>query len=116
MQIVERKQVGNVHVWAIDGGIDRTTHDEFIADMQRILNSGEKGTVKVVLDLTRLTYISSLGLGTLVRVHNRFNKAGAGLKFANLHTNVGSVLHFSHLDRVFDLYGTVDEAIKAFGQ
>jgi len=115
MQIVERKQLGDVHVWAIDGGIDRTTHDEFISDMQRILNSGEKGIVKVVLDLNRLTYISSIGLGTLVRIHNRFQKAGAGLKFANLHTNVGSILHFSHLDRVFDLYPNVEEAVAAFG-
>ena len=116
MQIREQKQVGDVHVWAIDGGIDRTTHDEFISDMQHILNSGAKGTVKVVLDLARLTYISSIGLGTLVRVHNRFKKAGAGLKFANLHTNVGSILHFSHLDRVFDLYPSIDEAVEAFGQ
>lgn len=111
MQIVERKQIGDVHVWSIDGGIDRSTYDEFVADMQRIIDLGDR---KVVLDLRRLTYISSLGLGILVRIHSRFKKAGASLKFANLQTNVGRILEFAHLDRVFDLYPTVDEAVRAF--
>ena len=115
MQIIERKQVGDVHVWAIDGGVDHTTHDAFVADMQRILDAGESGK-KVVLDLSRLTYVSSLGLGTLVRAHGQFKKAGGSLKFANLHTNVGDILHFAHLDRVFDLYPSVDEAVQAFGK
>ena len=111
MQIVERKRIGNVHVWAIDGGIDRTTHDEFVDEMQRILNAGER---KVVLDLGRLTYINSLGLGTLVRVHNRFKAAGASLKFANLHTAIGEILRMSRLNRVFDLYKSVEAAVEAF--
>jgi anti-sigma B factor antagonist len=112
MQIVDRRRVGDVHIWAIDGGLDRSTHEAFMAEMQRILDAGEK---KVVLDFTRLTYISSLSLGTLVRTHNRFKKAGAGLKFANLHTNVVDIIHFARLDRVFDLYPTIDKAIAAFG-
>lgn len=110
MQVLERKQVGDVHIWAIDGGLDRTTHDQFVADMQRVLDTGDK---KIVLDLERLTYISSMGLGTLVRVHGRFKKAGGDLKFANLNTTVGEVLRFAHLDGVFDLYSSVDEAVNA---
>lgn len=112
MQIKERKQIGDVHVWAIDGGVDSTTHDQFVEAMQAILDQGE---TKVVLDLTELTYINSMGLGTLVRLHGRFKKAGAGLKFANLHTNVGAVLRFAHLDHLFDLYDDVPEAVQAFG-
>ena len=113
MQVIERRQVGDVHIWAVDGGLDRTTHDQFVEEMYRILEAGEK---KVVLDFSRLSYISSMSLGTLVRIHSRFNKEGAALKFANLHTNVGEILHFAHLDRVFDLYGTVDEAVQAFAE
>lgn len=114
MQIVERKQAGEVHVYAIDGGIDRSTHDEFVGEMQAILDAAAPGGLKIVLDLGRLTYISSLGLGTLLRVHGRFKKAGSAIKFASLHTNVGDILHFAHLDRVFDLYRTVDEAVTSF--
>lgn len=113
MQVIERRQIGDVHVWAIDGGIDRTTHDQFVEEMYRILDAGGK---KVVLDFSRLTYISSMSLGTLVRIHSRFKKTGAGLKFADLHTNVGEILHFAHLDRIFDLYKAVDDAVQAFAE
>lgn len=111
MQIIERKKVRDVHVWAIDGGLDRTTHDAFVAEMQRILDAGAR---KVVLDFTRLTYLSSLCLGALVRVHGRFKKAGADLKFANLHTNAVDILRFVRLDRVFDIYDDVDGAVRSF--
>ena len=111
MQIIERKTQGDVHIWAIDGGIDRSTHDLFLAEMQKILAAG---ATKVVLDFSRLTYINSLSLGTLVRVHGRFKKAGASLKFANLHTAIGEILRMSRLNRVFDLYKSVEAAVEAF--
>ena len=113
MQIKDQKKVGDVHVWAIDGGVDSTTHDQFVEAMEAILDQGE---TKVVLDLTDLTYINSMGLGTLVSLHKRFKKAGAALKFANLHTNVGTVLRFAHLDHLFDLYDGVPEAVRAFDE
>ncbi|MBN2584889.1 MAG: STAS domain-containing protein [Planctomycetes bacterium] len=111
MQIIERRQIGDVHVWSIDGGLDRTTHDQFVEDMYRILESGAR---KVVLDFSRLTYISSISLGTLVRVHSHFSKNDASLKFASLHTNVTEILRFAHLDRIFDLYKDVNEAVASF--
>jgi anti-sigma B factor antagonist len=111
MQIIDRKRIGDVTVWAIDGGLDTTTHDEFLAEMQHILSAGEK---KVVLDCSHLTYISSLGLGTFVRIHHRFTKAGAGLKFAKLHGNVSDILRFARLDSLFDLYPSVDDALRSF--
>jgi len=111
MQIIDRKRVGDVTVWAIDGGLDSTTHDEFLAEMQHILAAGEK---KVVLDCSHLTYISSLGLGTFVRIHHRFKKAGAGLKFAKLHSNVADIIHFARLDDIFDVFPAVEDALRAF--
>jgi anti-sigma B factor antagonist len=113
MQIRQRTQIGDVHVWTLDGGIDGTTHDQFMSEMQTILHRGD---TKVVLDLKDLTYISSMGLGTLVRVHSRFKAAGARLKFAHLHTAVGKILHLSRLDSVFDLYNTVDDAVRSFAK
>lgn len=111
MQIRQRRQVGDVHVWTLDGGIDGTTNDLFVNEMQAVLDRGEK---KIVLDLKDLSYISSMGLGTLLRVHKRFKAAGTRLKFANLHTTVGTLLRLTHLDSIFDLYNTVDDAVRSF--
>lgn len=114
MKIRERKQHDGVQVYAIDGGIDHTTHDEFIAEMQHIIDTTPKGELKVILDFEHLTFIGSLGLGTLLRLHHRFHAAGGQLKFARLHTNIGRVLQFSRLDRVFDLYPDIESAAASF--
>jgi len=99
-----------VRLLALDGGLDHTNTDEFIEKMYQIL---DEGSPCVVLDLERLTYISSWGLASLVRVHHHYATRGGRIAFANLHTAVATILRLSHLDRLFDLYPTVPAALKA---
>jgi len=99
-----------VRLLALDGGLDHTNTDEFIEKMYRLL---DEGSPCVVLDLARLSYISSWGLASLVRVHHHFATRGGRIAFANLHSAVATLLRLSHLDRLFDLYPTVPAALKA---
>ena len=66
----------------------------------------------MVLDLERLSYVSSWGLSSLVRVHHHFATRGGRIAFANLHSAVATILRISHLDRLFDLYPTVAKALQ----
>jgi len=102
--------VEGIRLLALDGGLDHTNTDEFIEKMYQML---EEGSPCVVLDLARLTYVSSWGLSSLVRVHHHFATRGGRIAFANLHTAVATLLRLSHLDRLFDLYPTVPAAMKA---
>lgn len=103
-------EVEGVRLLALDGGLDHTNTDEFIETMYRML---EEGPPCVVLDLERLSYVSSWGLSSLVRVHHHYATRGGRIAFANLHTAVATVLRLSHLDRLFDLHPTVHAALKA---
>jgi anti-sigma B factor antagonist len=111
MEIHQRPcDLEGVSLLALDGGLDHSNTDRFVDAMDRLL---DEGTKHVVLDLERLTYVSSWGLAALVRVHHHFAARAGRIAFANLHATVASLLRLSHMDRFFDLYENVEEALEA---
>jgi len=73
------------------------------------------GRRKLILDCGQLTYISSMGIGMLVRVNARMKKLGGDVKLAAVHGAVAQVLGVVGLNRIFQFYPTVAEAIAAHG-
>jgi len=110
MEIHERRSgVEGVTLLDLDGGLDHTTTALFVAKMDGLL---EKGVSRVVLDLEHLTYASSWGLASLVRVHHHFAARGGRIAFANLHSALAAILRLSRLDRLFDLHPSIREAVN----
>jgi anti-sigma B factor antagonist len=56
-----------------------------------------------VVDMGDLEYISSAGLGVLLRTHKRLMAAGRGLKLINVNRHISDVFAYSGFDRLFDI-------------
>lgn len=56
-----------------------------------------------VLDLAGLEYISSAGLGVLLRTHKRLMGQGAGLRLINVNAHINDIFSYSGFDRLFDI-------------
>jgi anti-anti-sigma factor len=56
-----------------------------------------------VVDMSALEYISSAGLGLLLKTHKRLMGQGAGLKLVNVNPHIADILHYSGFDRLFDV-------------
>src|SRR6266853_286749 len=56
---------------------------------------------RIVLDLTDLTYMDSMGLGTVVRLYVSARSAGCDLKLINLGSRIRHLLSISNLLSVF---------------
>lgn len=56
-----------------------------------------------VLDLGKLEYVSSAGLGVLLRTHKRLMGAGAGLKLVNVNNHINDVFMYSGFDKIFEI-------------
>lgn len=54
-----------------------------------------------IIDFTGLDYISSAGLGSLLKLHVRINKDGHKITLKNLNRHVREVFKYSKLDNVF---------------
>ena len=73
------------------------------------------GRTKLILDCGALSYISSMGLGTLIRVNSRMKNKGGDVKLAAVHGVVAQVMGVVGLNRIFQIYPSVDDAIAAHG-
>jgi anti-sigma B factor antagonist len=58
-------------------------------------------TKQIVLDLTDLTYMDSMGLGTVVRLYVSAKSAGCKLKLINLGERIRQLLSMTNLLSVF---------------
>jgi anti-sigma B factor antagonist len=72
--------------------------------------------VRMVLDLAEIDSIDSGGLGELVLVHMWAEAAGYKLKFASPRKSVRILFEITNLVSVFDVYGSVPEAMTAMVQ
>jgi anti-sigma B factor antagonist len=63
------------------------------------------GTKRVVLDLTELTHMDSMGLGTIVRLYVHARSAGCELQLINLGPRIRELLGITNLLSVFTTIG-----------
>ena len=54
-----------------------------------------------VIDLSELEYISSSGLGVLLKTHKRLHNAGGALKLVHVNKHIGDIFKYSGFDRLF---------------
>jgi anti-sigma B factor antagonist len=89
-------------------------HGKLIAGVGGILYSQVcqilPDTKTLILDLTDLTIVDSLGLGTLVRIYVSTKSAGCELVLKNLGKRVRELLGLVHLLNVFTIIG--EQGIK----
>ena len=61
-------------------------------------------TDECVLDLGKLEYISSAGLGVLLRTHKRLmSSSSSGLKLVNVNSHINDIFMYSGFDKLFEI-------------
>jgi anti-sigma B factor antagonist len=90
--------------------LDAANSAEFKRDMAPVLDS----YAKVVLDLTRLRFIDSSGLGTFISCLRKLNEKRGDLKLCGMSKQVRVVFELVRMHRILDIYGTREEAVCAF--
>jgi anti-sigma B factor antagonist len=84
-------------------------HGKLVSGVDDILYSKVKKLLpdskRIVLDLTDLTRMDSMGLGTLVRLYVSARSAGCNLELMNLGKQVRLLLGTAHLLSAFTIVG-----------
>ena len=55
------------------------------------------------IDMSGLEYISSAGLGVLLRTHKRLMARGSGVRLVNVDHHIKDILTYSGFDRLFEV-------------
>jgi anti-sigma B factor antagonist len=83
-------------------------------ELRRVVLDLLSETARIVLDLARIEYIDSTGLGVLVASLVSARHRGAEIKLAAVGPRVRQVLAIGRVDQLFEAYNSADEAIKSF--
>jgi anti-anti-sigma factor len=86
---------------AVDGRLDAAQ-----AVKAQTFLDGVEG--QCVLDLAKLDYISSAGLGVLLKTHKRLMSAGSGIKLINVNNHIHDIFRYSGFDKLFEIVPASD--------
>lgn len=102
------ERFSNAIVVRCHGKLVAGVNDIFYAKVSHLIPD----TKRIVLDLTHLTRVDSMGLGTLVRLYVSARSAGCSLELINLGKQVQQLLGTTNLLSVFVVIG--ERGIKMF--
>jgi len=88
-------------VVAVDGRLDAAQ----AVKAQTFLDQVEG---RCVLDFAKLEYVSSAGLGVLLKTHKRLMASGSGLKLVNVNHHIHDIFRYSGFDKLFEIVPASD--------
>lgn len=92
--------------------MDEATIGRFHAEI--IEGLGKKEEPNLLIDFSRVHFLSSSALGALLRVHKKCKEYKVALKLCNIAPDIHQVFKITNLVKVFDIYGDEADAYKAF--
>jgi anti-sigma B factor antagonist len=104
----------NAVVIALKGNVMGGPDGSKLHDTLHQLKDG--GKKNVVVDLSRVKFMNSSGLGMLISGMTTMRNAGGDLRLANVADRIQSLLVVTKLITVFKHYDSVDEAVASYDQ
>ena len=80
---------------------------------ERLIDLTEKATPKILLDLSELTFLNSVGLGAIIATHRRCRDQKGRLCLVSPRPAVEQLLRLTHLDRLITIFPDMNSAQKA---
>ena len=75
-----------------------------------------ENALELIIDMTRVQYMDSAGLGVLVASYVRAKKTSRKLAFAGMNARVKALTDMSNLSQFLDIYPTVKDAEAALSK
>jgi anti-sigma B factor antagonist len=108
------RHVGEIAIVDLDGKITLGESTGLLRDNLRQLLA--QGHNKIVLNLERVSYVDSAGLGELVGVYTTAKNQGGVVKLLNLQKKLMDLMQITKLHTIFEAYDSEDKALGSFAQ
>jgi len=100
------------NVLAIEGDIDLHVSPAVTESLNAMI---KKKPERIVIDLSRVTYIDSAGIAVLILAMQEVEAYGGKFFLSGLQETLRSIFETSRLERVFRIFPDVDAALAARG-
>jgi anti-sigma B factor antagonist len=92
----------------IMGGPD---YEKFHSEIKTLVKDGY---VDILLNMSKVTWINSTGLGILVSAYHTLKKNGGVMKICEVSSRIDNILNVTQLKLVFDTYDSQSDALASF--
>lgn len=96
-------------VVSVVGSVDSADSGAFMDFLSELIDAGE---ICLVVDLSGMDFISSMGLGVFVRIYTRLREAGGFLRLARPAPLILQLIKVTALDRLLPIYETLEQALE----
>ncbi len=94
----------------VAGYIDTSTSAELEREIKSLIHAGR---YKIIVDLSRVSYISSAGWGIFISVIREIRENGGDLKLVGMIPDVFEVFELLEFQNILGAYPTVEDAVNA---
>lgn len=109
---IKEKMKGDVAVVSLRGNL--MGEPDTTEVREKIYSLLQDDVRKIVLDLGKVKWINSSGLGALIAAMTSVKNKGGDMRLANITEKVESVFMITQLIKVFKTYETVDRAVASY--
>ena len=109
---IQERRIGDVTILDMDGNI--RIGGSNVALKNAILSLVGEGRNQIVLNLARVAYIDSSGLGELISGHITLSKKGGQIKLLHLTQRLHELMTITKLLTIFDVFDEESEAVDSF--
>lgn len=106
---IETTVAGKAHIMKLVGRLDTTSTDSFSAAGEKCVGDGAR---YIVLDLGELQYISSAGLGSIVRLSKKLKALGGSVALCRVGGMVKEVFQVTGLFAIFKVFDSSESACQ----
>ncbi len=114
MPLIRDEIKGDVRVVVIDVVrlVDEAMIDQCKREIIKLLDTTEEGNV--LLHFGRVTFMSSAGLGMLIRVSKKCKEYDIALKLSNISPDIRQVFKITSMDKILDIHDDAAQAMESF--
>lgn len=105
---IKTENHGEALVFRLRGSLDLATSPAVRA---ALVEAATDGNHEIIVDLTKLEFLDSTGLGALIGAHRRALEHGGNVRLAVGDGPIARLLNITGLLRVFPVYHTLDDAL-----
>ncbi|MDJ0836953.1 MAG: STAS domain-containing protein [Acidobacteriota bacterium] len=107
-----QKNVGNVCVLELEGKITIGEGDVMMRDA--ILGLLKMGQKNILINMARVSYMDSSGVGELLSCLTQVTEGGGKFKLLNISTKIQNLLHIAQILSVFEYFNDEETAVASF--
>jgi len=100
-----------ITVCHVEGEIDINSSPDIKKAFDKLI-AGK--TPKIVINLSKVTYVDSSGLATLVEILKNMRSYGGKMRLANMSTKIKSLFEITKLEKLFEIMASEEEALAKF--